>query len=170
MSPKFHVIRYLIFCCKSKDFFWLLLVSETPFLSSSIFFKQIIINSTNYWPWISSATSENLEFNESSWYFIFSFIVLICMSGNVLKLAEVIFSRNKLFVTSESERVNENFGVEEKSIWILEKSWKIVSEEWDSPLFISCIAFSLNKIIHVSCQSIVNKSNTQLRHKRLCKC
>ena len=38
------------------------------------------------------------------------------MSDNVLKLVEVIFSGSKLFVTSESERVNENFGVQEKSI------------------------------------------------------
>jgi len=38
------------------------------------------------------------------------------MFGNVLKLVEVIFSRNKLFVTSESERINEDFGVQEKSI------------------------------------------------------
>ena len=128
-----EIVEYSIFCCKSKDFFWLLLVSETPFLSSSIFFRQIIINSTNYWPWISYDTTENLEFNESSWCLIFSLISLICMSDNVLKLVEVIFSGSKLFVTSESERVNENFGVQEKSIWSLEKSWKIVSEEGYRP-------------------------------------
>ena len=44
----------------------------------------------------------------------FFFIVLICMSGNVLK-KEVEIKR-KLFVTSESERVNVNFGDLEKSI------------------------------------------------------
>ena len=69
--------------------------------------KDGINNSTNYQPWISYVSSENLVFNQFVDILFFFFIVLICMAGNVMKLKVEI---NKiLFVTSESERVNCEF-------------------------------------------------------------
>ena len=93
-----------------------MLVKTQPFRHSFKDTRELVSVPDGSLEWISYATTENLEFNESSWYLIFSLVVLICMSDNVLKLVEVISSGNKLFVTSESERVNENFGVQEKSI------------------------------------------------------
>ena len=93
-----------------------MLVKTQPFRHSFKDTRELASVPDGSLEWISYATTENLEFNESSWYLIFSLVVLTCMSDNVLKLVEVISSGNKLFVTSESERVNENFGVQEKSI------------------------------------------------------
>ena len=93
-----------------------MLVKTQPFRHSFKDTRELTSVPDGSLEWISYATTENLEFNESSWYLIFSLVVLICMSDNVLKLVEVISSGNKLFVTSESERVNENFEVQEKSI------------------------------------------------------
>ena len=70
------------------------------------------------------------EFSVQSicWHFIF----LYCPYLYVGQCVEIV-SRNKGFVTSESERINVIFAVLEKSIWSLEKSSKIVSEKGYKP-------------------------------------
>ena len=51
------------------------------------------------------------------------YILLYCLNLYVWQCVEIA-SRNTLFVTSESETFTVNFGVLEKSIWSLKKSWK----------------------------------------------
>ena len=74
--------------------------------------EQLDNNSTNYQPWISYVTSENLVFNQFVDILFFFFIVLICMTGNVMKLKVEI---NKYYLSLlRVKGLIVKFGVREK--------------------------------------------------------
>lgn len=80
-------------------------------------------NFTNYQAWISYVTSENLVLNQ----FVDIYFFLYYPHLYVWQCIEIV-SRNKLFVTSKSGRVNVNFGVLEKLVWSLESPAKLFHE------------------------------------------